>query len=158
MFKNYTISQTTLPLDVEHYIPETDVAFAVHSLVEAIFNKVEQQLGHPAYHQKMMSKILLYAYKQRVFSGRKIEFLLDDSYRMHWLANHEQVSYRTINRFRSQETTAQLLTETFVLYHRQLIANQVIDNEALFIDGKKSKQIPINSVLFGEKQELVMNN
>lgn len=141
MFKNYTINQTTLPLDVEHYIPETDVAFAVHSLVEAIpqalFNQIEQQLGRPAYHPKMMLKILLYAYTQRVFSGRKIEFLLDDSYRMRWLANHEQVSYRTINRFRSQETTAQLLAEAFVLFRRQLITNQVIDNEAIFVDGTK---------------------
>ncbi len=85
----------------------------------------------------MMLKIILYAYTQRVFSGRKIEFLLDDSYRMRWLANHEQVSYRTINRFRSQETTAHLLAEAFVLFRRQLITNQVIDNEAIFIDGTK---------------------
>lgn len=56
---------------------------------------------------------------------------------MRWLANHEQVSYRTINRFRSQETTAHLLAEAFVLFRRQLITNQVIDNEALFIDGTK---------------------
>lgn len=141
MFKNYTINQTTLPLDMEQFIPETDVAFAVNSLVEAIpphlFDELEHQLGRPAYHPKMMLKILLYAYTQRVFSGRKIEFLLDDSYRMRWLANHEQVSYRTINRFRNHETTAQLLAEAFVLFRRQLITNQVIDNEAIFIDGTK---------------------
>ncbi|KAA9174971.1 transposase, partial [Enterococcus durans] len=104
MFKNYTINQTTLLLDIEQYISETDVAFAVNSLVEAIpqslFNQLEHQLERPAYHPKMMLKIILYAYTQRVFSGRKIEFLLDDSYRMRWLANHQQVSYRTINRFR----------------------------------------------------------
>lgn len=141
MFKNYTINQTTLPLDMEQFIPETDVAFAVNSLVEAIpphlFDELEQQLGRPAYHPKMMLKILLYAYTQRVFSGRKIECLLDDSYRMRWLANHEQVRYRTINRFRNHETTAQLLAEAFVLFRRQLITNQVIDNEAIFIDGTK---------------------
>lgn len=141
MFKNYTINQTTLPLDMEQFIPETDVAFAVNSLVEAIpphlFDELEQQLERPAYHPKMMLKILLYAYTQRVFSGRKIECLLDDSYRMRWLANHEQVSYRTINRFRNHETTAQLLAEAFVLFRRQLITNQVIDNEAIFIDGTK---------------------
>ncbi len=34
-----------------------------------------------------MLKIILYAYTQRVFSCRKIEFLLDDSYRMRLLAN-----------------------------------------------------------------------
>ncbi|MHC5216791.1 transposase, partial [Enterococcus sp. LJL128] len=141
MFKDYTINQTILPLELEQFIPETDVAFAVNALVEAmpqaLFNKLEEQLGRPAYHPKMLLKIILYAYTQRVFSGRKMEFLLDDSYRMRWLANHEQVSYRTINRFRSQETTAGLLEEAFVLFRRQLITNQVIDNEALFIDGTK---------------------
>ena len=140
-FKNYTINQTTLPLDIEQYISETDVAFAVNSLVEAIpqslFNQLEHQLERPAYHPKMMLKIILYAYTQRVFSGRKIEFLLDDSYRMRWLANHQQVSYRTINRFRSHETTAHLLAEAFVLFRRQLITNQVIDNEVIFVDGTK---------------------
>ncbi len=125
----------------EQYIPETDVAFAVNALVEAmpqtLFLKLEEKLGRPADHPKMMLKIILYAYTQCIFSGRKIEFLLDDSYRMRWLANHGQVSYRTINRFRSQETTAHLLAESFVLFRRQLITNQAIDNEALFIDGTK---------------------
>ncbi len=37
MFKKYTINQTTLPLDMEQYIPETDGAFAGNaSLVEAM--------------------------------------------------------------------------------------------------------------------------
>ncbi|MFC3633262.1 IS1182 family transposase [Enterococcus rivorum] len=141
MFKNYTINQTTLPLDMDQFISETDVVFAVHSLVEAIpqklFHQLEQPLGRPAYHPKMMLKVILYAYTQKVFSGRRIEFLLEDSYRMRWLANHEQISYRTINRFRRQETTAQLLAEAFVLFRRQLITNQVIKNEAIFIDGTK---------------------
>lgn len=53
------------------------------------------------------------------------------------MANHEQVSYRTVNRFQSQETTEYLLAEALVLFRRQLITNQVFDNEALFIDGKK---------------------
>jgi transposase len=141
MFKDYTINQTTLPLELEQFIPKSDVAFAVNALVEAmpqtLFNELEEQLGRPAYHPKMMLKVILYAYTQRVFSGRKIEFLLEDSYRMRWLANHEQVSYRTINRFRSHETTVHLLAEAFVLFRRQLITNQVIDNEAIFIDGTK---------------------
>lgn len=103
-----------------------------------------------------MLKIILCAYTQRVFSDRKIGFLLDDSYRMRWLANHEQVSYRTINRFQSQETTAHLLAEAFVLFRCQLITNQVIDNEALYIDGTKIEAMPINSVLSGAKQQISM--
>ena len=52
IFKNYTINQTTLPLDIEQYISETDVAFAVNSLVAAIphslVNQLEHQLERPA--------------------------------------------------------------------------------------------------------------
>ena len=43
-FKNYTINQTTLLLDIEQYISETDVAFAVNSLVEAIPQSLFNQL------------------------------------------------------------------------------------------------------------------
>lgn len=111
-----------------------DVSFAVHSLVKAIlqmlFNQIEQQTRRPAYHPKIILKITLYTYTQRFFSGQKIEFLLDDSHRTRWSANHEQIIHRAINRFRRNETMAQ----TFVLFRRQLIANQVIDNGALFID------------------------
>lgn len=49
-------------------------------------------------------------------------------------------SARTINRFHSQETTAHLLVEAFVLFRRQLIINQVIDNEATFMDGTKNEK------------------
>lgn len=34
MFKNYTPNQATLPLDMERYISEPDVAFAVNALIE----------------------------------------------------------------------------------------------------------------------------
>lgn len=81
---------------MEQYISETDFAFEVNALVEAtpqtLFLELEEQPGLSAYPPKMMLKIILYAYTQSVFSGRKIEFLLDGS-------------YLAINRFRSQETT-----------------------------------------------------
>ena len=35
---------------------------------------------------RMMLKIVLYDYKQSVFSGRKIEKLLNDNIRMMWLS------------------------------------------------------------------------
>ena len=48
----------------------------------------------------MMLKVILYAYTQSVFSGRKIEKLLNDSIRMMWLSQNQKPSYKTINRFR----------------------------------------------------------
>ncbi|EYJ08801.1 hypothetical protein V260_02602, partial [Staphylococcus aureus M35954] len=53
----------------------------------------------------MMLKIILYAYTQSVFSGRRIEKLLHDSIRMMWLAQDQTPSYKTINRFRVNPNT-----------------------------------------------------
>jgi transposase len=42
------------------------------------------------YHPKMMLKVILYAYTQSVFSGRKIEKMLNDSIRMMWLSQNQK--------------------------------------------------------------------
>lgn len=141
MYQNYNMDQVVLPLDLEVKIPETDIVKAVNELVESIpedlFYLVEKKTGRPAYHPKMMMKVLLYAYTQSVFSGRKIERLMSDSIRMMWLTNREVVSYRTINRFRVEPTTAALLEECFIQFRSQLVHSQLIDNEAIYIDGTK---------------------
>ncbi|MDN3675997.1 transposase [Flavobacterium paronense] len=141
--KIYTINQTTLPLDMDQFISETDVVFAVHSLVEAIpqklFHQLEQPLGRPAYHPKMMLKshFCVCVYHKKLFSGRRMEFLLEDSYRMRWLANHEQIVTVPSIVFVAKKNNSTTVSRGFCLFRRQLITNQVIENEAIFIDGTK---------------------
>src|SRR5690625_4123253 len=119
MFKHYTMNQVILPLDLEIKLDKNDIAFAINDLVESIpvesFEDFARSTGCPAYHPRMMMKIILCAYTQSVFSGRKIEALLKDSIRMMWLAQGYEPSYRTINRFRTNP----------------------LDAEAVFIDGTK---------------------
>ncbi|MFV0561416.1 MAG: transposase, partial [Enterococcus sp.] len=54
-----------------------------------------------------------------------------------WLAQGYQPSYRTINRFRVDESVQPLLRECFVQFRSQLITENEIDEEAIFIDGTK---------------------
>ncbi|MCM3007150.1 transposase, partial [Priestia koreensis] len=84
-----------------------------------------------------MMKVILCAYTQSVFSGRKIEALLQDSIRMMWLAQGYEPSYRTINRFRVHPEVQTLLRECFVQFRCQLVEENEIDQEAVFIDGTK---------------------
>ncbi len=70
---------------------------------------------HP-HHPKMMLKIILYAYTQSVFSGRRIEKLLHDSIRMMWLAQDQTPSYKTINRFRVNPNTDALIESLFIQF------------------------------------------
>ena len=141
MFKNYNMNQLVLPLDLEIRLQENDIAFAVHHLVESIpddaFEPFTRTTGCPAYHPRMMMKIILCAYTQSVFSGRKIEGLLQDSLRMMWLAQGNEPSYRTINRFRVHPAVTPILKQAFVTFRCHLVEMGEIKEEAIFIDGTK---------------------
>jgi len=69
------MNQVVLPLDLEIKLKENDIAFAIHDLVESIpeeaFEDFVRQTGRPAYHPRMMLKIILCGYTQSAFSGRK---------------------------------------------------------------------------------------
>jgi len=71
------------------------------------------------------------------FFGRKIEELLNDSVRMMWLAQGYKPTYRTINRFRVHPEVKELLRQCFVQFRCQLVQEEQIDEEAIFIDGTK---------------------
>jgi len=66
MFKHYTMNQVVLPLDLEIKLQENDIAFSINELVESIpdeaFEEFIRQTGRPAYHPRMMMKIILCAY------------------------------------------------------------------------------------------------
>lgn len=141
MFKNYNMNQVVLPLDLERKLQENDIAFAIHELVESIpddaFRVFYRETGRPAYHPRMMLKILLCGYTQSTFSGRKMEALVQDSVRMMWLAQGAEPSYRSINRFRANPHMSELIRQCFVQFRTQLVEGKHIEEEAIFIDGTK---------------------
>ena len=141
MYRDYTMKQLVLPMDLEIKLQENDVAFHIHHLVESIPEKAFEGFykteGAPCYHPRMMLKIILCGYTQSAFSGRKIEALLTDSIRMMWLAQGYTPSYRTINRFRIHPAMKELLRQCFVQFRNCLVEEKMIDEEVIFIDGTK---------------------
>ena len=125
MHKNYNMKQVILPLDLEIMIPEDDICFAIHELTESMpeekFTTFKQETGRPSFHPRMMLKLILCAYTQSMFSGRKIENALQDSIRMMWLAQGETPSYRTINRYRVHPLMAPIIQDCFVQFRNLLI-------------------------------------
>lgn len=137
------MNQIILSLDLEKKLEKEDIALAIHDLVESIpeeaFQAFKQERGATKYHPRMMLKLILCAYTQSAFSGRKIEALVKDSVRMMWLAQYYEPSYRMINRSRVHPTVQSLLRACFVQFSNQLVQEKLIDEEALFIDGTKIK-------------------
>lgn len=141
MYKHYNMKQLVLPMDLERKLQENDIAYHINHLVESIpeesFAKFYSLEGAPSYHPRMMLKIILCGYTQSAFSGRKIENLLKDSIRMMWLAQGYEPSYRTINRFRIHPEMKELLRQCFVQFRTQLVKEEIITAETIFIDGTK---------------------
>ncbi|MBG9783153.1 hypothetical protein ABD70_04520 [Alkalihalobacillus lehensis] len=75
MFQDYNMDDVVLPIDLERKLPENDIAKIVNQLTESIpdeaFNPFLRKTCKPAYHPPMV--VVLCAYTQSVFSGRKIE-------------------------------------------------------------------------------------
>ena len=141
MYKNYNTKQVTLSLDLDIYLEENDIAFAIDELVESIpedtFSAFDHKMGTSSYHPKMLLKLILCGYTQSIFSGRKIEAMSKDSIRAMWLTQNQFPNFRTINRFRVNPLVQPILQECFVQFRTQLVSQQLIDEEAIFIDGTK---------------------
>ena len=141
MYKDYNMTQLTLPMETSVLIPTNDISRHVNDIVETIpeteFDEFRHHRGATSYHPKMMLKVVLYAYTQSVFSGRKIEKLLNDSIRMMWLSQNQKPSYKTINRFRVNPKVDALLESLFIQFYSQCVKQNLIDDKAIFIDGTK---------------------
>lgn len=125
MYQNYITGQTTLSLNLDFSIPENHIANVISNFVDSIPDEViletTSYTGRPAYHPAMMLKILLFAYSRRVFSGRKIERMLEENLPMMILADNRRISYHTINNFRASDHANKVIKQSFVYFTSLLI-------------------------------------
>ena len=68
MYKDYNVTQLTLPMKTSFFIPANDISRHVNDIVETIpeteFDEFRHHRGATSYHPKMMLKVVLYAYIQ----------------------------------------------------------------------------------------------
>ncbi|MDF7637847.1 IS1182 family transposase [Lactobacillus sp. ESL0791] len=144
MYQNYITGQTSLTLNLDFSIPKNHLAYFISNFVNSIPDDVmledkpdKTNTGRPAYHPAMMLKILLFTYSRRVFSGRKIERMLEENLPMMVIAGGRHISYHTINNFRSGEHANQLIKQSFVHFTNLLQEERLIREDAIFIDRTK---------------------
>ncbi len=88
-----------------------------------------------SYHPRMMLKILIYVYTQKIYSSRRIAKALREQIPCMWLAGNNRPDFRTINRFRAtvmRETVEAVFNGVIVLLGKGLIRF-----ENYFLDGTK---------------------
>lgn len=93
--------------------------------------------GTPPYHPKVLLKIYIYGYFNRVRSSRKLEVECGRNIEMKWLTDNQAPSYHTISDFRSIEPHRKALRQVFRLFNQLLKKARLFGGETVAIDGTK---------------------
>ncbi len=140
-FKSYEQHQVMLlPPSLEDLIPKNHQVRIINNIIDKM--NIDSLLatykggGTSSYHPRMMLKVLIYAYSQRIYSSRNIGKALRENIHFMWLSGQNQPDFRTINRFRSshiRESIEQIFSTVVSL----LVESGFIDLKDYFIDGTK---------------------
>ena len=104
-------------------------------MVELGFTKsaLNSSDGQPAYHPKLLLKIYIYGYLNKIRSSRKLEQEIKRNIEMIWLCANLKPSNKTISNFRKENSKAlKRVFREFVLLCKEL---ELITGKLVAIDG-----------------------
>ncbi|SEC50070.1 IS1182 family transposase [Paenibacillus sp. GP183] len=140
MYLQYTMDQLCLPMDLEDDIPENHLVRVVNTAVNRLDDKIFASAypggGRDSYHPKMLTKVIVYAYTQRIYSSRQIAKAVRENITFMWIAGRQRPDFRTINRFRS-ERMKEVLETVFTAVLQFLADENYVQLEHYFVDGTK---------------------
>lgn len=141
VFKSYNQNQLMLlPEDISEMIPSNHLVRVLDATIDGL--NIDPLLatyeggGASAYHPKMLLKVLLYGYLNKIYSSRRIAKALRQDIHFMWLSAMSHPDFRTINGFRSgrlKDIIDQIFSNT-VLF---LIDHGYVDLSEYFVDGTK---------------------
>ena len=141
VFKNYNFNQNLLlPPSLEELIDPNHSVRVVNQVIDnlnldPILKKYDGG-GCPAYHPRLMLKVLIYGYLTNLYSSRKIEQALQQNIHFMWLSGMSYPDHNTINRFRSDRLKG-VLKEVFSQVVLLLVDHGHITLKEAYLDGTK---------------------
>nr|WP_231575154.1 transposase [Paenibacillus sp. FSL P4-0081] len=108
---------------------------AVNRLDDSIFDDAYPGGGRDSYHPKMLTKVIIFTYTQRIVSSRQIAKAVRENIPFMWLAGRQRPDFRTLNRFRSQRMR-NVLETVFTAVLQFLADKKYVSLGHYFVDGK----------------------
>jgi transposase len=141
VFKPYVQNQLSLlPARIDELIPADHLVRVVNEAVEQIdiepLLRQYQGGGTSSYHPKMMLKVIVYAYCEKVYSSRGMAKALRENINFMWISGRSQPNFRTINEFRSSRMRG-AVDEVFAAVMEYLVEQGYVKLENYFLDGTK---------------------
>jgi len=130
-----------LPTSIKQMIPENHISFFVEEFIESLdfsgFDMVYEGAGHPAYHPRIILKILLQGMLSKERSSRRIASACRENFVFMYLAEKVQPNFRTIARFR--KNNGKFIREVFKETVGLASKNGLVDLNLICTDGSKIK-------------------
>ena len=142
--------QQLLPPSLDEYVDEDNAVRAIDSYVDILdLSKLQvknlskkSNNGQPAFHPKLLLKIYIYGYLNKIRSSRNLEKEIKRNIEMIWLTQGLTPSYKTIANFRKDNPTAlKEVFKEFVVLCREvgLIEGKLVAIDGAFLRANASK-------------------
>jgi transposase len=140
-FKPYDQLQVLqVPLKIEELIPACHLVRIVNDCIEKLdmscFEEYYSSFGCPAFHPKMMIKVWIYAYCERIYTSRRLCKAMRENVNFIWLSGNQHPCFKTLCDFRSNKMESMVDT-IFKEVLLMLVELGYIDLDTLYIDGSK---------------------
>ena len=130
-----------LPISINDMIPDDHICFLVEEFAESLgysnFDMQYDGAGHPAYHPRIIMKIIIQGMLSRIRSSRKLAASCRENFIMMYLAEKTQPDFRTIARFRKDNQI--FIKDAFKKTVEIASETNLIDLSFISIDGSKIK-------------------
>ena len=140
VFKSYNQNDNLLfPPCLGDFIAENDPVRVLNAVVDNLdLSAIESSYegGASSYNPRMLTKVVFYAYLQKVYSGRKMETLLRRDVNFIWLSGMQTPDFNTINLFRKNRLAA-VVDDLFTQVVQMLVDQKIISLEVQYVDGTK---------------------
>lgn len=142
--------QLLFPPSIDEYVSEDNQARAIDDYVEILDmvslgftnSSLCSSDGQPAYHPRLLLKIYIYSYLNKIRSSRKIETEIKRNIELMWLCSGLTPGYKTIANFRKDNAGAlKKVFREFVLLCRELdlIGGKLVAVDGAFLRANASK-------------------
>lgn len=142
-----------IPMSIKDMIPKGHICFLVEDFVETLdfsnFDIIYEGPGAPAYHPRIIMKILIYGMLCRTRSSRKLAKACIENFVFMYLAEKVHPNFRTINRFRKDNP--EFVKNAFKKTVEVASKNKLVDLSFISIDGSTLKAYAGSKRYFDKK-------
>ena len=130
-----------VPQSIKDMISNDHICFFVEEFVDSLdftnFDMIYDGAGHPAYHPRIIMKIIIQGMLCKERSSRKLAGACRENFVFMYLAEKVQPNFRTIARFR--RNNKDFVKEAFKETVKLASENDLVDLNLICIDGSKIK-------------------